>query len=48
MATQHIHEPSHLGDSDSFRKWMPIVVPLAAVMLAALVVLIAAEVLWHP
>jgi hypothetical protein len=48
MARQHVHEPTRPGDSDAFRKWMPIVVPLAAVMLAVLVALIAAEVLWRP
>ena len=48
MARQHIHETSRSDDNVSFREWMPIVVPLAAVMLAVLVVLIAAEVLWRP
>ena len=42
------HEASQGDDSASLRKWVPLVVPLCAVVLAALMFLIAAEVLYKP
>ena len=48
MHTHEWHEASQGGDSESLRKWIPIVVPLCAVVLAALIFLIAAEVLYKP
>jgi hypothetical protein len=48
MHTHEWHEASHHDDSESLRKWIPIVVPLCAVALSALIFLIAAEVLYKP
>ena len=47
MATTHAHPESDRRDEESptFIKWIPIVVPLFALLLAALVYLIGAEVL---
>ena len=35
-------------DSEALRKWIPLIVPLCAVVLAVLVFLIAWEVLYRP
>ena len=47
MATTHAHPESEHRDEESppFIKWVPLVVPLFAVLLATLVYLIGAEVL---
>jgi hypothetical protein len=45
MATHENYGPSHEDDSEAFRKWIPFVGPLAAVVLSALIFVIAAEVL---
>jgi hypothetical protein len=48
MATHEWHEASHHDDTEAFRKWIPVVVPLCAVVLAALIFTIAWEVLNRP
>lgn len=48
MATQEWPGTSHGDDMDAYRKWIPVVVPLCAVVLAALVFLIAWEALYRP
>jgi len=48
MHTQHWPVASHGDDSDAYRKWIPVVVPLCAVVLTVLVFLIAWEVLYRP
>jgi hypothetical protein len=48
MHTHEWHDASHRDDGDGLRKWVPLVVPLCAVVLAALMFLIAAEVLVRP
>jgi len=47
MATQHIHEPSHHGDIPSFMKWVPLMVPLTAALITAMIFLGASLVLMH-
>lgn len=37
METQTVPGASRIGDSESSRKWIPIVVPLAAAVLTALI-----------
>jgi len=44
----HAHDPSHFDDSPPYAKWIPITVPVAAAVFAALIFVIAAEVLVRP
>jgi len=46
MHTHDWHDASQHDDSEILRKWVPIVVPLCAVVLSGLIFLIAAEVLY--
>jgi hypothetical protein len=48
MATHELPELSRGDDSEAYRKWVPLVVPLCAVVLTVLVFLIAWEVLYRP
>ena len=48
MATHELPGTSHGDGMDAYRKWIPVVVPLCAVMLTVLVFLIAWEVLYRP
>ena len=43
-----MHGPSHLGDKESERKWIPIVVPLSAATFVALIFLAMWFVLYRP
>jgi len=45
MNTHEWPDTSHEDDSDALRKWIPVVVPLCAVVLAAVVFMIGWEVL---
>ena len=45
MSPHELPEPSHDDDSDILRKWVPVVVPLCAVVLSALAFMIGWEVL---
>jgi len=45
MNTHQWLDASHADDSEILRKWIPVVVPLCAVVLASLVFLIGWEVL---
>jgi hypothetical protein len=45
MNTHDWHEASQHDDSEALRKWIPVVVPLCAVVLSALIFLVGWEVL---
>ena len=45
MSTHEWPETSHDDDSEALRKWIPVVVPLCAVVLSALVFILGWEVL---
>lgn len=48
MAMQHTHDPSRHDDGSPSPFWIPIVVPVAAAVFAALVFVIGAFVLIRP
>jgi hypothetical protein len=48
MATQEWPGTSQGDDMDAYRKWIPLVVPLCAVVLTVLIFLIAWKVLYRP
>jgi glycerol uptake facilitator-like aquaporin len=48
MALQHTHDSSHLGDGELKPFWIPIVVPVAAAVFAALIFVASAFVLTQP
>ena len=48
MNTHEWPQASHGDDNESLRKWIPLVVPMCAFVLAMLVFLISLEVLIRP
>jgi hypothetical protein len=48
MATRELPGTSYCDGMDAYRKWVPVIVPLCAVVLTVLVFLIAWEVLYRP